>query len=279
MLPSGTPPSARGPARRRTDGDTHARAAEKAARPAKSQPATGVAGSAHRDRSHASRGHPLARATGDARPSPWRPPPRRAAGRRTHPRPHLPKGGVGTVDGRASPYRARLPLPTPLRDVHGHGGGPRRGVGVVAGNGERHRRLGFGHLKGDLERSRGTTESQATRALARRGGAEPTPGAGWGPPAGHSPEARRSVRCVGRPRLRQPHVRGSGTKSGRVPHPCSSTPRRRAGRRGEGPRGQSEKSGPIQQECPSLVWRGLGPAQESATSPHRSIRTAGRASG
>lgn len=39
-----------------------------------------------------------------------------------------------------------------------------------------------------------------------------------------------------------------------------------------GARRQREKSGPIRHECPSLAWRSLGPAQESAHPPHRSQR-------
>ena len=40
---------------------------------------------------------------------------------------------------------------------------------------------------------------------------------------------------------------------------------------GEGPREQTEKSGRVHQERPSLVWHGLGPARESTTTPHRSV--------
>lgn len=150
-------------------------------------------------------------------------------------------GGTGVPSLTDSALSPRAP----------HGARPRRwpekGVGA-AGNGERHCRLGLRHLEDDLERSRGTTEGQATRALARRGGAAPLPGAGWGPLAGHSPEARRSVRCVGRPRSRQPRVRsrrGRRAKSGRDPHPGPSTHRRRAGRRGEGPADRTRRAVPL----------------------------------
>lgn len=64
---------------------------------------------------------------------------------------------------------------------------------------------------------------------------------------------------------------GPGTTSPRLPH----TPLDRSGvrdKRREGARrGHHEKSGPVRQERPSLVWRDFGPAQESATSPHRSV--------
>lgn len=86
-----------------------------------------------------------------------------------------------------------------------------------------------------------------------------------------------SVRCVRRPRgPASAAKRGGDTRSGRIPHPClpHTTAGVSAGRRGA--RGQSEKSDPIRHECPSLVWRGLGPARESATSPHRSGKKNGR---
>lgn len=85
------------------------------------------------------------------------------------------------------------------------------------------------------------------------------------------------VRCVRRPRPRQRREAGGGeARSGRVPHPSPPHAPPTGGRERRGARGQSEKSGPIRQECPSLVWRGLGPARESATSPHRSGHTARR---
>ena len=65
-------------------------------------------------------------------------------------------------------------------------------------------------------------------------------------------------------------------ESGRSPHPQHPPPhppRQRVAEEEErGTRGQSERSGPIRHECPSIVRRGLDPAQENATSPHRSAR-------
>lgn len=40
------------------------------------------------------------------------------------------------------------------------------------------------------------------------------------------------------------------------------------------PAGRARRAAPFARERPSLVWRGLGPARESATSPHRSIERA-----
>lgn len=56
--------------------------------------------------------------------------------------------------------------------------------------------------------------------------------------------------------------------------PPTHPPRQRVAEEEErGTRGQSEKSGPIHHECPSLVRHGLGPAQENTTSPHRSAKS------
>lgn len=65
---------------------------------------------------------------------------------------------------------------------------------------------------------------------------------------------------------------GRGRAGFRTPRAPSTHRQREEGRSVEGARGQSEKSGPIRHECPSLVWRGLGPARENATAPHRSGR-------
>lgn len=68
--------------------------------------------------------------------------------------------------------------------------------------------------------------------------------------------------------------RGSGPETS-SPHTFRTHTSRQVGsarreRRGAR-RGHNEKSGPVRQERPSLVWRDFGPARESATSPHRSV--------
>ena len=67
---------------------------------------------------------------------------------------------------------------------------------------------------------------------------------------------------------RRPKVRARG----RNPTPAFLTLHHgQGGKIGEGPREQTEKSGRVHQERPSLVWHGLGPARESTTTPHRSV--------
>lgn len=89
---------------------------------------------------------------------------------------------------------------------------------------------------------------KAARSLARRGGAgHPLPrwaGTG-GRPRDTSPEARRSVRRVGRPRS-PPNPRGRGSsgrraKSGRVPHPRPPHTARGRGGGARGPRTEREE--------------------------------------
>lgn len=116
------------------------------------------------------------------------------------------------------------------------------------------------------DRSRSTTEDQGRGALARHGGA-----AAALPKAEGGPHARglatnggwqaRSIRCVSRPQ--------GGVRAG-FRTPAFHTPPRDREERREA-RGQDEKSGPVRHERPSLAWRGFGPAQESAKSPHRSV--------
>lgn len=91
---------------------------------------------------------------------------------------------------------------------------------------------------------------------ARRGGGAALPTAGRARPRGQS---------------RREGERGASAASkGRVPHPCPPRSTRRGwGGRARGPRTEREERH-IRHERPSLAWRSLGPAQESARSPHRS---------
>lgn len=116
------------------------------------------------------------------------------------------------------------------------------------------------------DRSRSTTEDQGRGALTRHGGAAAAlPKAEGGPHARGLATDRgwqaRSIRCVSRPQ--------GGARAG-FRTPAFHTPPRDREERREA-RGQDEKSGPVRHERPSLAWRGFGPAQESAKSPHRSV--------
>ena len=92
------------------------------------------------------------------------------------------------------------------------------------------------------------------------------------PPRGGRGARRRVSAASTRPRA-PPSPRdaeaGPRGRAGFRPPPLPRTTTEAAGRR-EGPASGSEKSGLIRHECPSLVRRGLGPARESARSPHRS---------
>lgn len=73
-----------------------------------------------------------------------------------------------------------------------------------------------------------------------------------------------------------PQGRGRETEGqGRRPHPNTpaflTLPKGQGGKTGGGTRGQTEKSGHVHWERPSLVRHGLGPARESTTTPHRSV--------
>lgn len=122
-----------------------------------------------------------------------------------------------------------------------------------------------GHHRGPRRNSDRTPNVGEARAARRRDAPSPPRG---GALARRSRERRaEGVRCVR-------ETTGVTPRSGRVPHPfpSPSTHRRRTvgGERGEGPAGRARRAVPFDKECPSLVWRGLGPARESATSPHRS---------
>ena len=115
--------------------------------------------------------------------------------------------------------------------------------------------------------------------------AQPSPPRG-GPLAGHTP-GRRSKRICLCPKTNGPHQtpQGGGTGDRRSgpeatpQHPCLPHPPPKGGKggkTGEGPRRQTEKSGHVHWERPSLVRHGLGPAQESTTTPHQSVEAEGR---
>nr|XP_051690371.1 uncharacterized protein LOC127487771 [Oryctolagus cuniculus] len=110
--------------------------------------------------------------------------------------------------------------------------------------------LGFRHLRHNLDHSRGTAQA---RAEAGRRRAMPRHVTGLRPPA-IATRQKAGVR-----------------RSGRFPQPCRPHTTHRWGKQNEGPAGQ-EKLGNLGHERPSLIWRGLSPAQESATAPHRSFR-------
>lgn len=111
----------------------------------------------------------------------------------------------------------------------------------------------------------------------------------------HSPPRHRESRSPGRRREGEaraicgvrrptaptdaPRQRTGDRRSGpeATPNPClpPHPPCWAAGGGGEkaseGPRGQTEKSGRVHWERPSLVWHGLGSARENTTTPHRSV--------
>lgn len=142
----------------------------------------------------------------------------------------------------------------------------------AAGTGKRHQRLGLGHLRNDLERSRGTSRRPGEARKAPRRHGPPRRGGGKSRKRETRPKPRRRVSAAsGDPWPRQRREAGGGGERGRAGFRTPAfrtTPSGGWERRGA--RRQSEKTGPIRHECPSLVWRGLGPARESATSPHRS---------
>lgn len=113
------------------------------------------------------------------------------------------------------------------------------------------------------------------RRRVRRDGGTPRPA-----PRGGALARGQAREASGECPLRQERPRGVTPRSGRVPHPFPrpaphTAARRGGGARGEGPAGRARRAVPFAKECPSLVWRGLGPAQESATSPHRSSGKSG----
>lgn len=126
-----------------------------------------------------------------------------------------------------------------------------------------------GALQGHQPRANSARTPNGGRRVRRDGGTPP-PRRGEGRPARRSlreglAESVRSVRET-------TGVKHRGRAGFRTPFPSlpHAATGRGAGGRGEGPAGRARRAIPFAKECPSLVWRGLGPARESATSPHRS---------
>lgn len=201
---------------------------------------------------------PAGRTERDARPG----------GRRGTPHPP-PAGGAGKG---CPPFHLAHSTPPPTRTAFPRWEGAAK-AGGLAGSGERHHRLGLRHL----ERRPGALQEHQRRSQARRRARRPN---GASPPrrGPHERHGRKGPKRSGSAASgdlgpASAVRRGGGAVEvgpGSAPLPYPRAACRRAGGRGEGPAGQSEKSGPIRQECPSLVWRGLGPARENVTSPHRS---------
>lgn len=210
-----------------------------------------------------------------AGPAPSRSPARQQRAKRSRTRPPSREG-----DGRAFPRPGSRLFPHTGALLHGttDSGGP---SGGFAGNGKRHHLLGLGRLKDILERSRGTNRGPRRKSARtpNRGGAcgatagRPLPAAGRGGSQDAAGKAcAESVRCVTEATGHKHH---RGRAGFRTPSPSTHTVIGRGGGRGEGPAGRARRAVPFAKECPSLVWRGLGPARESATSPHRSSGRAG----
>lgn len=191
--------------------------------------------------------------------------------------------GRGTRACRASPDR--LDSPPQARPPHrappqratprgkAHGG---RGTTTPARPRAPERRPGaLQEQPEDQSETHSRAQAEARGASAGR----PSPPRG-GAARGTQP-GKAGGECPLRHKDHAPHRRPEGQGGGKsevgpgsaplsFPHTASQ-----AGKERRGARGRSEKSGPIHQECPSLVRRGLGPARESATSPHRSENTHG----
>ncbi|XP_059759411.1 coiled-coil domain-containing protein 86-like [Balaenoptera ricei] len=132
--------------------------------------------------------------------------------------------------------------------------------------------LGLRHLNADLERSSGTAKGPAGRTPAPRD-ARRRRGPSQTPPRGAL--LARRAEAAKREWQRTPARPGPEAGVGRLgvgpdaaPLPSDTTDRRGGEARGLG---QNEKGGPVRHERPSIVWRGLGPAPASRTSPHPSI--------
>ncbi|XP_060994246.1 collagen alpha-1(I) chain-like [Dama dama] len=205
--------------------------------------------------------------------------------------PRLP---LGSLEKAFSP-RVHRPSPNRLSfgPTEAHQEPPLNWAGGVCGIGKRattQERV-RGHLRDDLEHSRGTTEGPTRHAHTPMRGArgmaaaQPSPPQG-GPLAGSTP-GRRSKRicCVQSPTAPTRHPKaGDGRPKvragGHTPTPAFLTlPDGQGGKTGEGPRGQTEKSGHVHWERPSLVRHGLGPARESTTTPHQSVESRWRVGG
>lgn len=185
-----------------------------------------------------------------------------------NPRP-LTRGGTGVpspLSGQDSSPRCSFPRHHRQRRP----GGGSRGTGHdTTWLGLRHLKGRPGALQGHQPRANSARTPNGGRRVRRDSGTPP-PRRGEGRLArrsreGYSAESVRSVRET-------TGVNNRGQAGFRTPLP--SLPHTATGRggggRGEGPAGRARRAIPFAKECPSLVWRGLGPARESATSPHRS---------
>lgn len=191
---------------------------------------------------------------------------RATPGRRGTP-PPPPAGG-----GRGAPPSTWPTRPPHTRTAFPRGvGAAKTGGGYSPGAGNDTTGSASGTWRDVLERSRST--NGGARQGAERGGRTAPPRHGEGRTRDTGARAQSGAGPLRQETSAPPAPRGGWRGSrGRAGFRTPPLPTRRlpAGGRGEGPAGQSEKSGPIRQECPSLVWRGLGPARESVTSPHRS---------
>lgn len=191
------------------------------------------------------------------------------------PQTHSVKGNVGPAPAvsRQTPYRAprrtpRHPLPQPGRLSYRLHFCPSDTPPRSRWDWETTSPLAFGHLGGapgalQGHRRRHTDKARAPRAGARALGRQP-------------PRWERLSRDTNR-RARVSTVRRlSPADSVRtrpqsqvcgILRPCLPPTATQWGGEARGP-GAEQKSGAIYRECLSLLWRGIGPAGESKTSPH-----------
>lgn len=147
----------------------------------------------------------------------------------------------------------------------------RPAAAAALGSGTAHTGSASGTSGNDPEHPRSTEAEARHRAEAARRQPSPTREGPHTRPIGH-PERAAS----GKHPLRQ-RTPGARSRPDSAPPPLPAP--RTGGEARRGTRRQDEKSRPIRHECPSLAWRGFGPAQESAKSPHRSAEWAGEARG
>lgn len=159
-------------------------------------------------------------------------------------------------------------------DSGGPSGGASRGTGnditcSASGNLKGHPGALQGHQPKAEAKERPHAQPERRRAARTAGRSLPRRGEGAARKTQPGKASAESVRCV-----TETTGRDHQPRSGRVPHPSpprhTPPPSGGEGARGERPAGRARRAVPFAKECPSLVWRGLGPARESATSPHRS---------
>lgn len=138
--------------------------------------------------------------------------------------------------------------------------------------------LGLGHLRDDLERSKGTAKGPAeTHARApgdaRRGRREgPSPPRGR-PDARHGASASKGMAArVRQPHRRRPEAGAGGRDRAGVRTPASPHASRRRGENTKGPRAEREERPRSSRTPVPHIWRSLDPARENTTTPHRSGR-------